>query len=235
MRLNDNKGITLISLAIATLVIIVISGAIIFNTRNQISLRDINYLYEDIQAINGRVDDYYVTYGELPILCDYLEKNDLVENLIRASSSLGVSISGGKTINPNDNDKYYVIDLEKLGGLSLNYGYDLDYKTVKENGTITVDKAETKLYIINERTHQVYFPNGIFADNIMYITYKIDTNIPEISKPNERNIEIEIGDYVNYTYDLGSNLEFNQNVTRIYFGCNSNSNSTSKSKMEGAF
>ncbi len=63
MKLEDNRGITLISLAIATLVIIVISGAIIFNTRNQISLRDINYLYEDIQAINGRVDDYYVAYG----------------------------------------------------------------------------------------------------------------------------------------------------------------------------
>ena len=219
MNLKDNRGITLISLAIATLVIIVISGAIIFNTRNQISLRDINYLYEDIQAINGRIDDYYVTYGELPVLCEYLDKNRLVDNIMNVARSLGVSISGGTVINPNDNDKYYVIDLEKLGGMSLNYGYDDEYQTIKqavESGNTDIVPLKSKIYIINEKTHQIYFPNGIFADNIMYITYKIDTGIPEISKPNKRNTEIEIGDYVNYTYGTGVDLEFDSNVTRIW-------------------
>ena len=161
MKLNNDKGITLISLAIATLIIIVISGAIIFNTRNQISLRDINYLYEDIQNINGRVDDYYITYGELPVLCNYLNKDDLINMIHVKAESLGVSIAGGLITNPNDNDNYYVIEIEKLGGLSLNYGYDSDYQGVKNNKEINLEKPETKLYVINERTHQVYFPNFI--------------------------------------------------------------------------
>ena len=33
------------------------------------------------------------------------------------------------------------------------------------------DEIETEIYIINAKTHQIYFPHGIFADDVMYITF----------------------------------------------------------------
>ena len=74
---------------------------------------------------------------------------------------------------------YIVIDLEKLGSLSLNYGYDEEYKSLKnceditENDDVMInnDDIETEIYIINTKTHQIYFPHGIFVDKVMYITF----------------------------------------------------------------
>ena len=44
----------------------------------------------------------------------------------------GPNNSFNTEINKNDGDEYIVIDLEKLEGLTLTYGYDDEYKKVKE-------------------------------------------------------------------------------------------------------
>ena len=54
----------------------------------------------------------------------------------------------------------------------LNYGYDKDgeYFTLKNNKVVS-SNTETEIYVINTKTHQIYFPHGIFADKIMYYTF----------------------------------------------------------------
>ena len=62
-----------------------------------------------------------------------------------------------------------------------NYlNYNQEYKSIKNRGVTENDdllknnsnnEVETEIYIINTKTHQIYFPHGIFADNVMYITF----------------------------------------------------------------
>lgn len=72
MNFRNNKGVTLISLGVTIIIILVITGAIIFNTKNQLMMREIQNLTTDIELLNFKVDEYYLKYGELPKLCDYI-------------------------------------------------------------------------------------------------------------------------------------------------------------------
>lgn len=130
--MKNNKGITIVSLILTTIVIMIISSAMIFNTKNQIQLKKTQNLYIDIENLNSKIDEYYLKYGELPILCEYTNserydnfknKEDFEIMINSKASDQGAEVYIG--VNTKDGDDYAVIDLEKLGALSLNLGYDL--------------------------------------------------------------------------------------------------------------
>ena len=147
-------------------------------------MRSVQNLSIDIEKLNSKVDEYYLKYGELPKLCNYTSdtnivlnnKEDLLNKINESAINNRSELKNG--LNTNDSDEYIVIDLEKLGSLSLNYGYDEEYKSLKNSGVTenddimkNDDEIETEIYIINAKTHQIYFPHGIFVDNVMYITF----------------------------------------------------------------
>lgn len=130
-NIRNNKGITIISLILTTIVILILTGAMIYNTKNQLEMKKLQNLFIDIENLNSKIDEYYLKYGELPILCDYTSSQyvnfnskdffiDMLETKARAQEA---DINIG--VNNNDGDEYGVIDLEKLGSFSLNFGYDL--------------------------------------------------------------------------------------------------------------
>lgn len=88
MNIKNEKGITLISLGVTVIIILVLTGAMIFNTKNQLMIREIQDLTTDIELLNAKVDEYYLKYGELPKLCDYINSkvdfNDSI--MIRAGA-----------------------------------------------------------------------------------------------------------------------------------------------------
>lgn len=180
----NNKGVTLISLILTVIIILILTSAMIFNTKNQLQMRSVQNLSIDIEKLNSKVDEYYLKYGELPKLCNYTSdtnivlnnKEDLLNKINESAINNRSELKNG--LNTNDSDEYIVIDLEKLGSLSLNYGYDEEYKSLKNSGVTenddimkNDDEIETEIYIINAKTHQIYFPHGIFVDNVMYITF----------------------------------------------------------------
>ena len=58
--------------------------------------------------------------------------------------------------------------------MDMIYGDDGDYKKVKEKKSIIEsdgDKVSDEIYVINKKTHQIYFPHGIFAEGVMYFTF----------------------------------------------------------------
>ena len=133
--MKNNKGITIISLIITSIVIMIISSAMIFNTKNQIQLKKTQNLCLDIENLNSKIDDYYLKYGELPVLCKYTDKTKYqnlknredFENIINDKADFqNAEVNIG--VNSKDGDDYAVIDLEKLDSLSLNLGYDLRRK-----------------------------------------------------------------------------------------------------------
>lgn len=183
MNCKNNKGITLISMVLTVIIILIITSAMIFNTKNQLAMRSVQSLSNDIETLNAKVDEYYLKYGELPKLCDYTtsaniklkNKSDFINSMKFRADQQNARLNND--VNENDGQDYVVIDIERLPALTLTYGYDEEYKTVKENKKVMSDgvHVEDEIFVINTRSHQIYFPHGVFVDNgehkIMYYTF----------------------------------------------------------------
>lgn len=191
MNLRKDSGVTLIALTVTVFILIIITGAIIYNTKNQISMNKIDNLKTDIELLSARVDDYYSKYGELPILCEYTDKANF-ENMIETLAN-GRGASIGSEINQDDGNEYAVIELEKLGGITLKYGYDSngEYFTLKNNKQVNLSSMEDAIYVINKVTHQIYFPHGIFVDNVMYFTFNVNNSQSSESTGLSATLEIK--------------------------------------------
>ena len=125
--------------------------AIAYYVTNGVQIIKLNNMYKDIRILENKISLYYLDNGTLPIKDSnviYFEK---------------------KSINPNDNENYYEIDLEKLENLNITYG----------KGVFGLNDK----YIINEQSHTIYYYLGIeYKDEIMYT----------------RNINYEYVDLENY-------------------------------------
>ncbi|MCI8482267.1 MAG: type II secretion system protein [Clostridia bacterium] len=162
---KSQKGITLVSLSIAIVVMLVITSTLIYSITTGDKVKALNNMYQDITKIKDKVDLYYATYRALPIIKTPYE-----------------NINHIQPINPNDNDNYYVVDLEALQGLYLNFGKDYKGYQKKPGNNFT------DIYIINERSHMIYYVDGIrFEDNIYYTMPEESTKV-ELS--NILNIEL---------------------------------------------
>ena len=132
---------------ICAVIFIIIFLEIIAYMNNGIKVSELNNMYKDIIILENKIALYYLDNGKIPIIED---------NKIKFKNN---------SINPNDNDIYYEIDLGKLENLNLFYG----------------DKyfGENDIYIINEQSHTIYYYKGfnyngeqIYTRNIEY--QKID-------------------------------------------------------------
>lgn len=144
---NNQKGITLTTLIIAIVIMMIITSTLIFNITTGSRIKALNNMYSDITKIKDKVDLYYVAHRTLPVIQTNYE-----------------NISSLHQTNPNNGDIYHVIDLEMLENLDLTYGKDYGiYKTNPSNSL-------TDLYIINEKSHSVYYVKGIAFDENVYYT-----------------------------------------------------------------
>ena len=154
----------------------------ISNSKSQLAIKKVNNLYADIDAISTKVSDYYLKNNSLPVFSNVY---------LNSSNELGLLLiaNGGdkSVINSNDDGPYYVLDLSKLDNLTLNYGKD--YQNWNDTSTF---QTYQDLYIINNVTHQIYYPQGI--------TYKEETYFA-------KNVNAEIIDKIQTTSISDSELE----------------------------
>lgn len=156
--LKNNKGITMITLALAIVIMVVIVSTLVYNINTGIRTRALNDMYNDVQLLKDRVDIYYSKYGELPILpTQYTQVSNL------------------QGLNVNDNDVYYVIDIEVLDNMTLTYGKG--YGTLKQN----FEPKITDVYVVNEKSHTIYYVKGIQYEEKTY--YTIPSEYSSIVKP----------------------------------------------------
>lgn len=117
---------------ICAIIVFIIFLEIVLYIKKGIEISKLNNMYTDISDLENRVALYYLDYGKLPIVKDKeIEFKD-------------------KSINPNDNEKYYEIDLNLLESLNLFYGE-------KEAGN-------NDIYIINQQSHTIYYLVGCQYD-----------------------------------------------------------------------
>ncbi len=127
------------------LIILVISFLILFIIASQTisitKLNKLNNVYKDIEILDDRISMYYLDNGFIPVKS---EKIDFKEN----------------SINPNDNDNYYEIDLDKLENLNIYYGRR--------------KLGKNDIYIINEQSHAIYYYEGVESNYEKIYTRKLN-------------------------------------------------------------
>ena len=140
-KLKQEKGITMMALVVTIIILLILTSVLVFNTQDSVYIKRLNNLYSDIELLRAKTDEYYNEYGQIPAKIKYTNI-DTLKNVLSTK---------------NDTGDFYVIDLEAMEGITLNYGKD--YETVKSNSTNA--NNYTDLYIINENSHNIFFVRGI--------------------------------------------------------------------------
>lgn len=184
--LKNEKGVTILALTITIIVMIIITGTLIYNANNQLHIKKIDNLYSDIEQIRDKVSQYYIKYGKLPVKGRYCTAGELVEILKQNGASQSKTQNELLDINDKKDPAeltYYVIDLSKLDNLTLYYGSKFKDWTpnVEINGETgeeiySSSTSEQDLYIINEKSQQIYYPKAITVENKIYYAHKLDLN-----------------------------------------------------------
>lgn len=159
IRMENNRGISLTSLAITITVILIMTSVIIYNLRDNIKLEKFKNLENDIENLRDKISIYYAQYGAIPAKGEY--------------TNVGYIDSISDVV---DTGKFLVIDLSALDNLTLNYGRD--YENVKAltefktSTTLTSEQMQNNvdLYIINEDSHNIFLVSGIELNGKTYYT-----------------------------------------------------------------
>ena len=151
-KVENSKGITLISLIITIVVLLIISNIIIYSVKNNLGIEKLKNMQNDIENLSDKISAYYNQYGTLPIIDgEYTNTAKIKENNLISENV--------------DKGKFYIIDLSALENLTLTYGKDF------KNISSTSDKNTLEdIYIINETSHNIFYVKGIKSDGKMYYT-----------------------------------------------------------------
>ena len=195
--MKSKKAITLVSVIITVILLIIITGSTIGISLNRFKANNLKKMYNDIELLNNKVENYNLKYGGYPVLETY-------------NSTLTFST------NENDNANYYIIDLSAIKDIVLNYGKD-----GFENPNNSDD-----VYIINEKSHIIYYVRGIeYTDGNIYHSVEqsniqssnsIGPTKPQINivSKNDTSYEIEIVPGKDNIYDI-EKTEYNIKSTDI--------------------
>ena len=159
---RNQKGISLIALTTTVIVLAILTSIVVFNAKDNVEIREYKKLENDIEILQNKVDMYYLKNDELPIV-----KKD--SNLINYSGKNNYKSQK----QSNDNDNYYIIDLDYIGGVTLNFGNGFYNINAEKNNCNDI----TDLYIINEQSHRIYYVAGVTANGKTYYTIGTDSKI----------------------------------------------------------
>ena len=169
-KLKQEKGITMMALVVTIIILLILTSVLVFNTQDSVYIKRLNNLYSDIELLRAKTDEYYNEYGQIPAKIKYTNI-DTLKNVLSTK---------------NDTGDFYVIDLEAMEGITLNYGKD--YETVKSDSTHA--NNYTDLYIINENSHNIFFVRGIeIKEKDTVKTYYTD-----YTEPDETTVDIRYVD-----------------------------------------
>lgn len=158
---KNQKGVNLVSLSVAVIVIIAIVGTVLYNVRTNLGVQRLKAMQADIENLRGKVANYYLQYGALPIL----KQQDIDESVFNDNV---------KTVENRNIDigKYYIIDLSAMENITLTYGED--YKELEDKSAEIIQTLSngtlTDVYIINSVSHNIFYVHGIKYEEKTYYT-----------------------------------------------------------------
>ena len=210
-KFKSENGITLIALAVTVIVMIIISVGLSATMTTNIEMKNYNKFKEDIITLSEATKLYYLNNGTLPVAMD------------KVLTSIDVP---SKDKNPNDNDKYYYIDMRLIPDAETYFGEG------NKDGTFT--STDNDLYVVNERSLTVYYLKGAVLNGERHYTsvddysdggfasdYYSKTDLPIIAavsmkSDGEDSTRANLGDTV--TLKFISNYTLTQNPTVVIDG-----------------
>lgn len=163
--LKQNKGISLVSLSIAIIILVIVTNILVYNARDSIHIKSLTNMYNDIANLRGKISTYYSTYGEIPVKVKY--EDEKVINTLEEAGVIGAN---------DETDEFYVIELSAIDGLTLNLGKDYGIVEDEEPEVITEEDELKDIYIINKNSHNIFYAQGVSGgDGNLY--YTDDKNI----------------------------------------------------------
>ena len=172
---KNEKGITMVALVITIVILVILTNILVYKAKDEVTVQALTNLYNDISLLREKVSSYYNEYGKIPAKIKYT--NDT--NIGRLSNILS---------EQDDIEKFYVIDLEAMKGITLNYGKD--YEEVKNDENKANDCLD--LYIINENSHNIFYIKGLAIEE----NNEIKTYYTDYIKPDETSIDLRYIDGV---------------------------------------
>lgn len=153
--LKSEKGVNLLTLTIAIMIILVLTNVIILNVKDNLKIEKLKALQTDIANLRDKVSNYYAEFGAIPIVDVEYTSIENIKNARLISETA-------------DTGRFYAIDLKRLEGLTLNYGED--YSKITDASTSEQINSYTDLYIINSASHNIFYVQGVKIDGKMYYT-----------------------------------------------------------------
>ncbi len=182
-NIRKEKGVTMITVTIAVIILLIITGILVYNAKDVIYIRNYNALKNDIELLRDKVAEFYNEYGSIPAKIQCTNISTGIESVLN-------------NVELKNKDDFYVLDLQVLDGLTLNYGKD--YETVKNMEK--VEEYYPDLYIIHKMTHNIFLIGGITTKegNTTTIHYT-DYSEPDKTKVDFRYVDgIKIPDNFYY-------------------------------------
>ncbi len=168
--IKKEKGVTMVALVITVIILLILTSMLVYNATDSVHIKALTNLYNDVELLREKVSEYYNEYGKIPAKVKYTNKDEL-------SSVLS---------SKNDTGDFYVIDLEAMKGITLNYGKD--YEKIK-NDEQNAD-TYTDVYIINENSQNIFYVQGIkITQNNTTKTYYTDYTEPDETTVDLRYID----------------------------------------------
>lgn len=140
--MKSEKGITLLTLVITIVLMIILTFTISVNIQPYKEQRAKTNFEQDMQNLREEILQLYARTKWVPIRNPYTNTS-MLEDIK----------------NVNDNENYYVIDINYLD-VTLNNGAGFK-KIIKERSETDPITDILDVYIINEKTLTIYYPKGV--------------------------------------------------------------------------
>lgn len=159
--IKNQKGVSLVSLAVAIVILVIITNVLIYNAQDGVQVKILTNLYNDVDNLKDKVSEYYTKYGTIPV-------NKTAKYDKESSVAIEKLKQAGILSNAVDSGEFYVIELSSLENLTLTYGED--YNKMPSSPTQEELNALTDIYIINSVSQNIFYVAGVNVDNKMYYT-----------------------------------------------------------------
>ena len=171
-KLKNEKGITLVALAITVFVLSIISVPVLVNMTNINQFDRYAKFKDDIDILRESIS---IAYHNKSV-------TDIGQKYAGDITFLSGTQNGKNVKNVNDNENYYVISIEKVNeGLhtkmtELNYGTG-NKKTTTNTGTYTSSETDD-VYIINAQSKTIYYVRGVNYNGQKY--YRLNEDFSNV-------------------------------------------------------